>query len=92
MAIISKLISVALLLLTTPVLGRRHLDYPHGHKEFTRETTTETDQSMVAAIGTTETPIVQGTPCTDMCLFNDGKNKWCFRFEAPTLEIGWEWK
>mgnify|MGYP006089192743 CR=1 FL=1 len=47
---------------------------------------------MVAAIGTNESPIVSAGACTDMCLFNDGQNKWCWRFESPTLEVGWEWK
>ena len=72
----------------TGVSGRRHLDdklntfyRPIGDDIKTYE----------GAVKEYHSPLVKGTDCTTMCLFNDGLNSFCWKFQSPMLTAGWDW-
>ena len=51
------------------------------------------DANMAALVGTQNSPLVEATDCTEMCVFKDNTgNEWCFKFQSPALTSGWKWK
>ena len=90
MGVFSKLI-VASLMGFNSVESRRYLDDPEGFERITVEDAY--DEDVQRSLGTRQSPIVEASDCSkEMCLFSDDYNKWCWRFQSPTLEVGWAWK
>jgi hypothetical protein len=68
--------------------GRRHLDDTSMGR---RHPVVSEDSTQMALVGTTNSPLVQGTDCTLMCLFKDTHNSFCWKFQSPMLEAGYDW-
>ena len=48
-------------------------------------------QEIEEATGIAHSPLVTAADCDTMCLFNDGYNKFCYKFRSSVLTAGWEW-
>ena len=57
--------------------ARRHLDGSIGNK---RRPVKHHANEVEAAVGSEYSPLVQGTDCETMCLFEDTYNKFCWKF------------
>ena len=85
MGLFSKLILGSLIGLATDpeqhgIQARRYLENPND-MEFKRITDDDVYHDDVKnSLGTRDSPIVQASDCTDMCLFKDNYNEWCWKF------------
>ena len=72
----SKCLAVLTVLMST-LDARRHLDGSIGNK---RRPVKHHANEVEAAVGSEYSPLVQGTDCETMCLFEDTYNKFCWKF------------
>ncbi len=80
--------AIATVFSLSDVNARRHLDDQIEH----RRNAVELDSSYSEATGDVFSPLVEGTDCTPMCLFEDKYNSYCWKFQSPMLQMGWEWQ
>jgi hypothetical protein len=80
--------AIATVFSVAEVDARRHLDNDIEH----RRNAVELDSSYTEATGDVHSPLVEGTDCTPMCLFEDKYNRYCWKFQSPMLQMGWEWQ
>jgi hypothetical protein len=73
--------AIATVFLADDTSARRHLDDDIEH----RRNTVAVDSSYSEATSEVFSPLVEGTDCTPMCLFEDKYNSYCWKFQSPML-------
>lgn len=81
--ILKLLLSIAIVLHTTQA-GFHILSEDKPAKESSQQLVTPKAKKLRA-------PLVKDKDCSELCIFKNDDNSWCFSTTPPIVTIGWEW-